>query len=230
MKHSDTVNDLCVEKWQIKLLTLNPEYSMLGTNQNISSSHNSWKEFIIFDMQKSNGIFDFYFEINRHTVECNQCINSSGYSVKSQLLEDSWNSTENNSFSFNLEQPEIDYLYNNGRLGEFNECPDPETFNNAVKYKRYIHDDINKYLCIKSKSERLSFDMYCNNCSGDGYTYTNHRAYTSLRLMTICPRTSYSSILKINNIQRSELPEIFRYLNLAASRNQMRFNKIKELV
>lgn len=66
----------------------------------------------------------------------------------------------------------------------------------------------------------------CNDCKGKSYWYTSSPCYMKLVLWALHPRKGASRGIRIEKIEQSDLPAIFKMLRLAADRNAERFSRI----
>lgn len=123
------------------------------------------------------------------TIECEYC-DGTGMSPEYKELERkwfNWNNTERNALRLNLNQDDVDVLWNEGRLrGDFKEKPTYQEVNEWEKNSPFGHDMINRMIIfknrinkksdnIKSKLEENNNPCYCKYCNGEGYYYENDK-------------------------------------------------------
>jgi hypothetical protein len=110
--------------------------------------------------------------------------------------------------------------HNNGRI------PTAEEVNNKQHERGFgSHDGINRGILISRRCERLGVPTTCPTCEGHGYVYTAPDAHVRLTLWVLHPRKGCSRGVEIETIQQNELPEVYKLLKEASTRNRKRFAK-----
>lgn len=123
--------------------------------------------------------------------ECSAC-NGSGYNRETKQLSDDWYAHSGDRaarWCYKLTQDEVDALIANGRLWDFTRDfipgrgwvdKDPVPFIsaemiNAIARKRFIHDAINRNICVETRAKRLGVYGLCPACGGDGCVWFSER-------------------------------------------------------
>lgn len=225
------------EQWQIDLLKLNPSYTSWGnfedymwkdgggwdSRQEVERIHEVWS------LDDYNECVNFYFTVNRPSVECTDC-EGHGLNPATLKLHKDWythsNTEGKEGWQYHLTQYEVDALWVSQRLqGDFKTKPTADEVNKA--YLTGIgHYSINQWICVKARAERLGVYGKCETCKGDGYVYTSDKAHVSLQLWMLHPRKGASRGLYIQRIEKEDVPKAIEYLQIAAQRNAQRFSAI----
>ena len=122
-----------------------------------------------------------------------------------------------------LSQDEVDALWIAQRLRKFTEKPTPEQVHEWDQTEMG-HDAINVSILVRTRADRLGLPVKCATCGGSHAI--EHQPRLNLTLWVIHPRKGASRGVEFVDIQESQLPEIYAYLNEAASRNATRFTKL----
>jgi len=93
---------------------------------------------------------------------------------------------------------------------------------------RMGHDCINRGILIKARCKRFGIDLHCTECEGHCYTFTEEKAHLSLVLWILHPRKGASRGVQVDRIEKSDLPGIMEFLDIAAKQNAERFKKAVE--
>ncbi len=238
------VQDLNVEPWMVEQLKLNPDYVHWGPYEDYMWKEkegwdsriiaNSWKEFEPgWTLDDYNECVNFYFWLKRETKHCEAC-DHTGYNPETKIIGDSWYDHEGN-----LTQEEVQALYEHQRLGNWDkekkqwiqppECPSPEEVNLRYLREPLLHDSINRCICIEARATKLGVWGYCPQCNGEGTVFIEEKGHLDLILWMVHPRKGASRGVHIKNIQKDELPRVYKFLQEAQKRNNGRFSKIASL-
>lgn len=76
----------------------------------------------------------------------------------------------NKAWCHHLNDDDVQALFEQGRLAEFEACPSAEELNRWSLHG-IGHDEINRWICVKSECERLGKPWKCPQCSGKGRTF-----------------------------------------------------------
>jgi hypothetical protein len=236
--------------WMLDIMSLNPSYPHWGPWEDYMwKEKDGWDSRIIvedfsqrFPLDKLNEVVNFYFNIYRERRPCLAC-DKSGYNPGTKIIADTFYDFDGTGQRWcdRITQDEVDALQEHGRLRTWNQetrewVAKPLTAEqvNAANSRKsflsdYKHDGINRCILIEMRATRLGVWGYCPECNGEGFIYTSGPKLR-LVLWVIHPRKGASRGMAIQNIQQSELPEVFRYLREAADRNAERFSKIPSSV
>ncbi len=240
------------EQWMLDLLELNPSYVYWGPHEDYmctkedagwraSQSFESWSAFG-WQLDELNECVNFYFQITRDSTQCTHC-DQTGYNPATKQIADDWYDFDGTGrkWCHNITQHEVDALVAANRLIDFtrNWVPkegwvpkDPPATVTAEQVNKWSasggmgHDAINRGICVQARAEREGVYGTCAHCEGHGYVFTKPAAQVNLVLWWLHPRKGCSRGVEIQNIQESELPEVYKLLNEAAERNAERFSKI----
>ena len=233
--------------WMLELLRANPEYTCWGPYEdymgvkgrdeggtggwNARMLIDSWAEHTI-NVDDLNEVVNFYFEITRPNEECS--CGGKGVNVETSKLADTWYGEGlNDGWHNKLTQVEVDALAHEGRLstivkggyvdGKF--VPDPSTIPTAkhINDSDYMHDAINRWICVEARARSMGVYGICGHCDGEGYYYTSPNCNLGLVYWLLHPRKGCSRGVHVKDIQREQLPEVFAFLRAAAERNAQRF-------
>lgn len=248
---------LNAEPWMLAQLLKNPSYNCWGPGEDYmpvpDGSGSGWGSSLKFGCWKDNPfrpddlneLVNFHFEVTRASKQCPDCM--VGYAPQADALR----ATFYNGWSVCLTQDECDALSDEGRLerhfpGRYEWKKGKGTFLksgfshptaaevNALFGSRdhrgclVFHDAINLGICLEARCKRLGHEYLCATCKGDSYIYTSETASLSLVMWFLHPRKGASRGVVVENIQESELPEVYKYLNDAAKRNAKRFAKVSK--
>lgn len=238
----------------VALLDLNSGYVHWGPGEESMSVRDTgwssaivlptWKEFA-FPQDDLNEVVHFYFSVERTSVTCKSCDSTGSNPDTKALSEDFYDFKERGRrWCDRITQDEVDALIARGRLGSVynrdsktwgppNPIPTVEEVNAANgsggRSFDYRHDAINRWILIETRAKRLGVWGDCSECEGHGYLFTAPAAHVELTLWVLHPRKGCSRGVRIENIERNELPAIYTYLRAAAERNAQRFAKIVSL-
>ncbi len=81
---------------------------------------------------------------------------------EAQRLCNLWNP----ALCHHLNQEEVEHLFNEGRLREFETCPDARTLNEAYLFGMG-HCSTNQWIITKFRCEKAGVDVCCEHCGGD---------------------------------------------------------------
>lgn len=249
------LKELNAEPWMQNLLKLNSSYPYWGPGNDYmcKKKDGSWDSSIyldnfsdIWELDELNEVVNFYFEVFRESKDCDSC-DRLGVNPETKQIHEDFYDFENRGTRWcdNITQDEFEALVKEGRIhGPFDEKtkkwapPPPECtveLVNEVNRKAsglshefgcVYHDAINRWILIKQRAKRLEVYGLCKHCKGKGYIYTKDKAQVSLGLWVLHPRKSCSRGVEINNIQKKDLPKVFKYLKKANDRNTARFKKV----
>ena len=139
-----------------------------------------------------------------------------------------------------ITQSEVDALVKSNRLrewidGKWVDVPRTAAEVNAAQANGFgntnglqSHDAINQHVAVKERLARYGIPVECLDCKGSGHVYTEPTGHLGLVLWMIHPRKGASRGIEIDQIEKDELPAVYRFLATAAKRNAERFEKIKE--
>ena len=113
----EEIESLNAEPWQIELLNLNPEYSCWGPYEdymitkgdgwNSAKFFDSWKDFGPWNVDELNEIVHFYFQIDRDSEKCSNCV-STGYHPDALWISESFYKSSS-PFCFSTAQEMVNY-------------------------------------------------------------------------------------------------------------------------
>ncbi len=231
--------------WMVAALRCNPEYcwwgpgdeymTLRGDGWNVSRLVGSWKE---FDSQLNNlnEVVNFYFEVRRDSEDCKACFGS-GYNAEtyelSQTFYDSDNFSANNKrWCDDITQDELIALQEQGRLRGKDSVTIEQVnaANHEWGFNDLKHDAINRHILIETRAKRLGVYGKCSKCGGHGHIFTEPEAHLALVLWILHPRKGASRGVDIARVERTDLPAIREFLQLAAKRNADRFGKLSEML
>ncbi len=229
---------LNAENWMVECLKMDPDYCSWGNYEDyMCHDGNGWDSRCEFNSIQDGGLWgldvlnelvNFYFEIYRKGENCKNC-DQSGYNEETKKISDDWYDFNRTGKRWcnNITQDEVDALWEKNRLHfNFKEKPMAEEVNEKRKGQVFIHDAINKFICIEQRAKRLGVWGYCEQCDGTGYIYTEPKAKLGLQLWILHPRKGCSRGVYIKNIKQEELPVIITYLKEAQKRNNERFSRL----
>lgn len=236
----DDAKALNAEPWQIELLKANPSYLGWGPGEDAmyaigdggwSSSLliPDWVTFINeWPLNDLNECVNFYFSVQRESEECDKC-HGEYYHPDSQHIvrtfyqhscrpgERPWNA--------NITEDEAAALVEAGRAHEMTTASEF----NAAQGVINCHDAINRHILIAQRCKRLGLPVYCDKCDGRGYVYTADHAHVTLTLWWLHPRKGCSRGLRIERIERDDLPAVIDFLQQARTRNDDRFRGVDRI-
>jgi len=237
---NDEVKNLNAEQWQIDLLKLNPEYVYwgphedymyaTGTGWNSRIISNTWKDFGPWELNELNECVNFYFSVERESKECSECCGN-GYHKDAQEVVNTFYSHMNDygiHWNDKITQDELDALIENGRIKQ-GVTVEEVNDQNKPGSKCMGHDGLNRIILIDARLKRLGIEKNCSVCDGNGYIYVAPKAHVTLTLWMLHPRKGCSRGVEVSNVDQSDLPAIFDWLNEAAKRNAHRFSGIQNI-
>ena len=220
--------------WKLNMLKKNPEYLSWGNHEDyMIKNEKSWESPVelekvqdLWELDDLNELVNFYFEIYRRLEECKQC-EGTGLNSATKKISDDWYDFEYKGTRWcdKITQDEVDALWIEGRLRDFKEKPTAEQVNERER-KGFMHDAINRCICIEQRAKRLGVYGYCSTCEGKGYNYIEDKVHLGLQMWFIHPRKGASRGVFLKNIEREELPQVINYLKDAQKRNNQRFSKL----
>lgn len=260
----DDLKELNAEEWMIDIVKLNEHYVWWGCYEDyMSDKKNGWRSASILEtfdemwgLDELNECVNYYFEIIRDNIECNEC-DGSGYNKETKIISDNFYdfAETGNNWNDKITQDEVEELVKHGRLTDFvgfnlrydkkdkkwykwdgdknieinkPKIPLAEDINNANK-KWSLHDAINRWILIETRAKRLGVWGYCDKCNGSGRNYITDEARLALQLWILHPRKGCSKGVYIKKIDKSDLPKVKEFLILAKSRNDNRFKNIEKI-
>lgn len=244
---------LKAEQWMLDLLELNPSYLSWGPHEdymitkgegwNSTQILEGWTAFKPWELDDLNECVNFYFQVDRESAPCEHC-DQTGHNPETKQIAEDWYDFEHTGRRWcdKITQHEVDALIAANRLtditstfvrgeGWVKKDPMPEVTAEMVNAMQEgaglnSHDAINRMICVQARAEREGVYGHCVHCDGQGYIYTKPAAQVNLVLWWLHPRKGCSRGIEVQNIQQSELPEVFAFLCKAAERNAERFSKI----
>lgn len=214
----------------------------------------SWSEH--WELDDLNEVVNFYFEVYRKNHACPHCEQTGYNPATKRLSDDWYDFEHTGRrWCDKINENEVMALAKSGRLHNFTkdrfhydeekgmwaiwngtekvfqqETPTLPTAAevNAGEKRGGLggHDAINRMICIRQRAKDLGVYGHCEYCEGQGYIYDEPTARVGLQLWYLLPRKGCSRGVYFENIEESELPEIFAYLKEAAQRNAERFGKL----
>lgn len=230
------VKELGLKKddWRVNALKMNPYYCCWGNDEEyMCSSKSGWNSPVeleninqLWELDDLNELINFYFEIYRNREDCIQC-EGSGYNKETLQISKDWYDFDNKGTRWcdKITQDEVEALWNRGRLSSFKTVPKAEEINQKEKVG-FMHDAINRIICIEQRAKRLNVYGLCPKCKGSGYLFTEKKVHLGLQMWFIHPRKGASRGVYLKNIEKNELPEVIKYLKQAKERNNERFSKL----
>ena len=228
---------LNAEEWQINCLAKNPDYTYWGNYEDYMSDKNGiWGSPIeiesvadLWGLDVLNELVNFYFFIERESHTCPDC-NGLGLNKATCELNRSWYDFERTGKRWcdKITQDEVDALWEARRLRTyFNEKPTADKVNEAAKQHAFVHDGINRWVCVKTRAKRLGIygDGENKDCI-DGVIYDSDKATLKLQMWFIHPRKGASRGVILQNIKENEVEAVINYLKTARQRNYDRFSKL----
>lgn len=85
-----------------------------------------------------------------------------------RLCSECWN----NHWSHHLNDEEVKWLWNEGRLREFKKCPNATTLNKSYLFGMG-HDSINNWIIIENTLKKENKPAQCSLCKGNGSIWKN---------------------------------------------------------
>lgn len=234
----EELNTLKAEPWMVKALKCNPDYPYWGNYEDYMIDGKGWAERAeiesvsdLWELNDLNEVVNFYFEICRKYHECEYC-DGSGLNAETKQIYDDWYDFANTGRQWydNITQDEVDALWENKRLrSDFKEKPTAEQVN-ALEKSKFVHDAINRTICVEKRAKRLGVYGYCEKCNGLGHIFDEEKAHMELQLWVLHPRKGCSRGLRVKNVLQSDMPKVIEYLQEARKRNDDRFSKIEDFL
>ena len=213
-----------------KCLNLNKgNYNCWGNGQDyMSSKKGQWNSDVELDSIKDmwelddlNECVNFYFRAEKKVKTCESC---SGSGISSRSETEQWNISYRKE---NLTEEDVTGLYEDGWLKT--KPKDLHDFLTNDKYKDFDIDVLRIHTILKRRAEREGYDYLCQCCQGDGCIDIDKKYSLALQLWILHPRKSSSLGVLIHNITEQDLPEVYKLLNCARERFNIKFDKIKEM-
>jgi hypothetical protein len=201
------------EEWMVELLKKNPDYCSWGNFEDYMwKDGDSWDcrcelESVkdLWQLDEYNELVNFYFEVSRENIECEDC-EGSGLNKETKQLSDDWydfNRT-GKKWCYNITQNEVDALWEHNRLHcDFKEKPTADEVNIWAS-KSMGHDAINHNICVEARAKKEGIYGYCDKCHGQGRIYTEPKAHVALQMWFIHPRKGASRGVYLKNINKDE--------------------------
>jgi hypothetical protein len=123
-----------------------------------------------------------------------------------------------------ITQDELDALVEHKRITD--QTLDEVNNANAPHSRGMGHDEINRYILVETRCNRMGVPRTCDSCGGRGIVFTEPSAHVNLVLWLIHPRKGASRGVEIKNIHKHDLPDVYKFLRKARDRNAERFSKI----
>ena len=224
------------DDWRINALKMNPNFCSWGNYEDyMNKKGEGWDSPVelenvnhLWKLDELNELVNFYFEIYRHSEKCEEC-EETGYNKETLQISKDWYDFDNKGTRWcdKITQDEVEALWNEGRLKfDFKEIPTAEEINKREKFG-FMHDAINRIICIEQRAKRLNVYGLCPKCNGQGYFYTDDKVHLGLQMWFIHPRKGASRGVYLKNIEKEELSKVIKYLDEAKERNNNRFSKLK---
>lgn len=96
------------------------------------------------------------------------------------------------------------------------EYPTPEEVNEWSK-SGIGHDAINKYICVRSRAERLGVYGWCESCNGRGKIKTGDTRI-ALYMWLLHPRKGASRGVQVKSVRVKDLPQVMDFLSKSRGR------------
>jgi hypothetical protein len=253
----DDAKSLNAAEWQLDLLKANPDYVSWGPHEDYMWTKdddqswksrqvfNTWADFGPWKLDELNECVNFYFSVNRESVECSTC-GGDGYHPDAAGVVSTFYAHMNRAgehWNDKITQDEVQALVDGGRLmdwthtfkaGEGWTRNDPPTIPTAAEVNAEqkgggffrSHDAINRSILIRTRLKRMGIPVTCPTCEGHGYVHTAPAAHVSLTLWWLHPRKGCSRGIEVTNIDQADLLAVQQFLRYAAQRNAQRFGLI----
>ena len=232
------IEKLGLEKddWKVRILKINPSYCNWGNYEDyMLKEDRGWESPVelenvkkLWKLDELNELVNFYFEIYKKSEDCKEC-EGTGYNKETLQISKDWYDFDNKGTRWcdKITQDEVEALWNEGRLKfDFKEIPTAEEVNQREK-RGFMHDGINRLICVKQRAKRLKVWGMCDKCNGNGYNFTENKVHLGLQMWFIHPRKGCSRGVYLKNIEKDEISEVIEYLKEANRRNNERFSKLK---
>lgn len=218
--------------WMINLLRLNPGYPHWGPHEDYMIKEdrgwetpqffNSWKEFGPWELDDLNEIVNFYFDIYRPAKACPDC--ELGYNEETQKLYNDFYGIPSyrGGWRTHLTQDETNLIVKRRHL----EPCSAEEMNKRAAESGLCFDAIDAHSLIEFRAKKMGVYGLCSTCKGTHSVYTSDECILILVLWVLHPRKGCSRGLEIKNITEEDLPEVFKLLRDAATRNANRFKGV----
>jgi len=215
---------------------------------NLPSIDDMWK------LDDLNECINFYFTLYRKNHECTAC-EGTGLNSQTKQLSDDWYSFDktewvytnnrrynNLSWQYHLTEVEVKALVKHNRLMDLTHIytkengwtkKEPEYIPTPKEVNEWAttglgHDSINQWICVEASAKHLAIYGHCEQCDGMGCVYDEPEGKVALQLWVIHPRKGCSRGVYIEEIKKTDLPKVFKFLNEAKERNENRFSKIPQ--
>lgn len=233
----DYLKKLNAQQWMVELLKANPSYvhwapwddymHKKADNQWESPiSIPNWKEFSI-KLNDYNEVVHFYFEIVRDGHDCPGC-NGMGMNKGTMELHENFygNLDPSQRWCESLTQDEMQVLKEHSRIP-----PDTtlDQINTCKNWGGIKHDCLNHWLLTETRAKRLGVYGKCPDCSGEEVIYDEDEAHVRLVLWLLHPRKGAARGIRIERLEREDLPVAIEYLYHAKQRSVERFSGLDKL-
>jgi hypothetical protein len=239
------------QPWQVDLLALNPAATLWGPEEPMndpawepSGDYTSWADFrqTHETLDDRNELVHFYFEVARPSEECRRC-DGTGLSPNAQQMEESFHAGHSR---LRLTLDECQALVEQGRfwpiapvgteptkplvdddflerVNAVNGGPTHRSPHDPIERLTLEIDWIGRRQLIEYRCKKKGVAHQCAACDGRGTTYTADAAIVTLYLWLILPAKERSCFVTVAPIERGDLVNVLRFLEMAANRNAERF-------
>lgn len=236
-----TAQDTRAEPWMLECIAMNPAYVHWGPYEDYMCSKDEgwggrvivddWKAFGPWSLDDLNECANFYFYVERDSINCEACGQSGLNPASHAVAEDFYDfARTGRRWVDNITQDEADALVAEGRLTDFTRNgiarPTAEQVNAWSRGGGFGHDAINRWILVETRCKRLGVWGECSACGGSGSIYTSETARLGLVLWMLHPRKGASRGVDVKNITRETLPQAIGWLRDAGKRNAERFGKL----
>ncbi len=224
---ADAAN-LNAEPWQLDLLALNPEYCWWGVGEDHMTLKGNWGSTVAQGwherpLDNMNEVVNFHFELRRPSENCAACAGRGDSPQARRLAEDWYGFGDSPRWDGNITDDEAAALVAAGR---FPEGSTAKSINAGIGRGPFGHDAINRWICVSARCKRLGYPESCTACDGRGHFWTSDVCSVDLTLWLLFPRKGAAPGVRMEGIQRDDLPKVFAFLRAAAERNAARFAKV----
>jgi hypothetical protein len=212
----------------------------------------TWDDFGPWNLDDLNEVVNFYFEINRESMECPACKGECYNPETTKIAQDYYDfAGTGRRWVHKITQDEVEALVKAGRLwshveerchfdkeseawfkwedGKKVPFDGPEMPRaEKVNADHTAHDAINRSILIRTRAKRLGVWGRCETCEGNGVQYTEPEAHLGLVLWFLHPRKGCSRGVQVERIEKDEMVDVVAYLQKAADRNTQRFGRLRQ--
>jgi hypothetical protein len=217
------------ESWMVACLAYNPEYIHWGPGEDYMATTGdgwgaslefaTWDEFGPWPLDELNELVHFYFEINRASRQCGGCDGSGLNPATKKICDDFYGDGTGWRWCDAITQDETDILVQEGR------CEPGTRASDLNREGGWVHDAINRWILIEARAKRLGVHGMCAECKGSG-NWTESAAHLGVVLWFLVPHKGASRGVRVERIERDQLPAVLAYLRDARSRNEQRFGRL----